>query len=123
MMQTCGLRGAVVSVLTFKAKGRGFKSTLGFSHMVQKPQAIWPMHVKHIHVLTIFTHFNVILQSVDEVTIISEDLDEPNAIFKFVVEVIIISEGSAEVFVISVEMMSLSFRGVSMRLLSFRKSR
>ena len=33
----CGLRGAVVNVVAFKAKGRGFKSTHGFSHTMQKP--------------------------------------------------------------------------------------
>ena len=33
----CGLHGAVVSVVAFKAKGRGFKSTHGCSHTVQKP--------------------------------------------------------------------------------------
>ena len=33
----CGLRGAVVSVVAFKAKGRGFKSTHGCSHTVPKP--------------------------------------------------------------------------------------
>ena len=32
----CGLRGAVVSVVAFWAKGRGFKSTHGCSHTVQK---------------------------------------------------------------------------------------
>ena len=33
----CGLRGAVVRDVGFKAKGRGFKSTHGCSHTVQKP--------------------------------------------------------------------------------------
>ena len=33
----CGLRGAVVSVVAFWVKGRGFKSTHGCSHTVQKP--------------------------------------------------------------------------------------
>ena len=35
--QVCGLRGAVVSVVAFWAKGRGFKSTHGCSHTMQKP--------------------------------------------------------------------------------------
>ena len=33
----CGLHGAVVSVVAFWAKSRGFKSTHGCSHTVQKP--------------------------------------------------------------------------------------
>ena len=36
-LYVCGLRGAVVSVVAFKAKGRGFKSTHGCSHIVPKP--------------------------------------------------------------------------------------
>ena len=37
MTAVCGLRGAVVSVVAFKTKGRGFKSTHGCSHTVKKP--------------------------------------------------------------------------------------
>ena len=33
----CGLCGAAVSVVTFKAKGRRFKCSHGCSHIVQKP--------------------------------------------------------------------------------------
>ena len=33
----CSLCGTVVSVVAFKVKGRGFKSTHGCSHTVQKP--------------------------------------------------------------------------------------
>ena len=33
----CGIRGAVVSVVTSRAKGRGFKSEHGCSHTAQKP--------------------------------------------------------------------------------------
>ena len=35
--QVCGLHGTVVSVVTFRVKGHGLKSTHGCSHTVQKP--------------------------------------------------------------------------------------
>ena len=48
----CGLHGVLVSVVTFKAKCRLFKSTNGCSHTraeaLDEPQAIWSMHVNFI---------------------------------------------------------------------------
>ena len=35
--ESCGLRGAMVSVVAFRADGRGIKSTHSCSHTVQKP--------------------------------------------------------------------------------------
>ena len=44
----CGLRGAVVGIVAFRAKGRGFKSTRGcFAHPAEAPDLApgWPMHL------------------------------------------------------------------------------
>ena len=43
----CGFRGAVVSVVSFKAKGCGFKSTHFCSHTVQK-RSISPAYVANV---------------------------------------------------------------------------
>ena len=45
-LKKCGLPGAVVSVVAFKAEGRGFKSTHGCSHTVRKP---WISHRLFCH--------------------------------------------------------------------------